>query len=439
MELKKGSRVFLEDMRPVKVTKQLGSGGQGAVYQALCGEEKRALKWYFARRLRNREKFRENLRQNILDGAPSGHFLWPLAMVSDRGGDFGYLMDLRPRGFADFSDVLNNRAAFKSLDAAVLCALNIVAGFKALHRAGKSYQDLNDGNFFVNPATGAVLICDNDNVAPDGENLGIGGKPGYMAPEVVRGQAKPGTLTDQHSLAVVLFKLFMRHDPLMGRAFVQSVCITEAAERRLYGDSPVFIFDPCDASNRPVPGIHANPLRLWPLFPPYIRQAFERSFCRGMKDPAARLTEHEWQKLLVRLRGEILSCGCGAQFFAAQVRAEVKNGMFACPGCGAPQAFPALLRIKDMPVHLGAGSRLYACHTDMDSGDFASETGRVLGKGGAGSPLRLRNTSQEPWLRADPGGPPVRPGGSCVIRPGMTLRFHGVKGTITTNNTEDGQ
>ena len=28
-----------------------------------------------------------------------------------------------------------------------------------------SYQDLNDGNFFIDPQTGKVLICDNDNVA----------------------------------------------------------------------------------------------------------------------------------------------------------------------------------------------------------------------------------------------------------------------------------
>ena len=30
---------------------------------------------------------------------------------------------------------------------------------------GYSYQDLNDGNFFINPQSGDVLICDNDNVA----------------------------------------------------------------------------------------------------------------------------------------------------------------------------------------------------------------------------------------------------------------------------------
>ena len=70
--------------------------------------------------------------------------------------------------------------------------------FRALHLAGKSYQDLNDGGFFIDTKTGDVLVCDCDNVAADGDNFGIGGMPGFMAPEVVRGIAKPDVLTDRY-------------------------------------------------------------------------------------------------------------------------------------------------------------------------------------------------------------------------------------------------
>ena len=31
----------------------------------------------------------------------------------------------------------------------------------------------------------------------------------------------------------------------------------------LYGTHPVFIFNPHDTSNRPVKGIHDNPIRIW--------------------------------------------------------------------------------------------------------------------------------------------------------------------------------
>ncbi len=50
---------------------------------------------------------------------------------------------------------------------------------------------LNDGGFFIDTRSGDVLVCDCDNVAADGDNFGIGGMPGFMAPEVVRGIAKP--------------------------------------------------------------------------------------------------------------------------------------------------------------------------------------------------------------------------------------------------------
>ena len=94
---------------------------------------------------------------------------------------------------------------FASLDVMLTAAINIVKAFRALHLAGKSYQDLNDGGFFIDTKTGDVLVCDCDNVAADGDNFGIGGMPGFMAPEVVRGIAKPDVLTDRYSLAVVLF------------------------------------------------------------------------------------------------------------------------------------------------------------------------------------------------------------------------------------------
>ena len=79
--------------------------------------------------------------------------------------------------------------------------MNIVTAFRILHNRGYSYQDLNDKNFFVNPQTGDVKIADNDNVAPFGKNMGIMGKPRYIAPEVVVGENLPNTASDRYSLA----------------------------------------------------------------------------------------------------------------------------------------------------------------------------------------------------------------------------------------------
>jgi DNA-binding helix-hairpin-helix protein with protein kinase domain len=308
-ELKQGAKIKLKNgaFADAEIVRFLGEGGQGAVYEVNVGGKPHALKWYHVGKLKNKDAFRKNLRANIEDAglslAANKKFLWPKYLTEERGGTFGYVMDIRPKEYTDFPAILNakdkkgNKIAFKSTEVMILAALNLVNAFRELHRKGLSYQDLNDGNFFININTGDVLICDNDNVTPDGqENAGgVGGKPGYMAPEIVRGEAKPGERTDCHSLAVVLFKLFFRDNPLQGAEFEKIPCLTEKRELELFGTKPVFIYDPDDASNRPVQGVHANVISLWPRFPQFFRDAFLESFAKGMKNPQVRLVENEWQ------------------------------------------------------------------------------------------------------------------------------------------------
>ena len=245
-ELKIGERIPIEAGGEAVVSRELGRGGQGIVYLVRYNGREYALKWYFISRIKNPEAFRNNLRKNIEDGAPEGgkQFIWPLFLTeTKKNGAFGYLMRLAPSGYESFTDIYNGyrwekprvkgqparklKVKFASLDVMLTAAINIVKAFRALHLAGKSYQDLNDGGFFIDTKTGDVLVCDCDNVAADGDNFGIGGMPGFMAPEVVRGIAKPDVLTDRYSLAVVLFKLFFRGDPLEGSKVLQCVVMTE--------------------------------------------------------------------------------------------------------------------------------------------------------------------------------------------------------------------
>jgi serine/threonine protein kinase len=450
--LKAGDKIKLENTAApyAEVLRVLGEGGQGTVYEALVGGKPHALKWYHAGKLKNKDAFRRNLRANIenpdLSMAANDKFLWPKYLTEERHGTFGYVMDIRPKEYADFPAILNtkdkngNRVDFASTEVMILAALNLVNAFRELHRKGLSYQDLNDGNFFINVKNGEVLICDNDNVTPDGqENAGgVGGKPGYMAPEIVRGEAKPSERSDCHSLAVVLFKLFFRDNPLQGAEFEKIPCITEEREMKLFGTNPVFIYDPDDASNRPVQGIHHNVIKLWPLFPQFFREAFVEAFARGMKNPQVRIIENEWQKYLVRLRDEwMISCpACGRTLILTE---KPPGQPLSCKNCNSGFSYPKILEIKNYSVPLFPGKKLYACHTNKTSDDYAHVTAEVVMNKNNPSLWGIKNISSDMWKLKTPDSLPqgggaekeVPPQGAVPIGTGVEVTFSDISGIIT--------
>ena len=159
------------------------------------------------------DAFYTNLKKNTEAGAPSESFIWPLAVTERQNESYGYMMKLRPQGYYELGAFMLAKVKFSSVDAVIAAALQICTSFQKLHIRGLSYQDMNDGNFFINPQTGHVLICDNDNVSPNGVNMGIAGKVGFMAPEIVEREALPSRPTDYFSLAVTLFILFYLNRP----------------------------------------------------------------------------------------------------------------------------------------------------------------------------------------------------------------------------------
>lgn len=387
-ELSKNSNVTLMGGGTATIIKELGRGGQGIVYLVEAGGEKKALKWYLNA---PDDKFYRNLEHNIASGAPSDAFLWPEYLTKKQLGSYGYIMKLRPQNYYEFGNFLLAKVSFKSFTAMLSAAMKICDGFMMLHRFGYSYQDLNDGNFFIDPQTGDVLICDNDNVMPQGEKSGIMGKARYMAPEIVAGGI-PDKYSDRFSLSVILFMLLFANHPFEGAKVVACPCMTESFEKRFYGHDALFIYDPADKSNLPVRGIHQNVIRRWPVFPQLIRDTFIEEFSQEkLKNPSTRMIEQNWKKIISTVRDSLIVCNhCGEETFVDTSKTQDK-----CMNCGRVLDLSKRLEINSRSLPLTNNTAIYIDHDNNPDGLVTTDSNGFL---------LIKNISTETWTVETPSG-----------------------------------
>ena len=370
-ELSKNSTISLVGGGTATIEKELGRGGQGIVYLVdVCGEKK-ALKWYINAPADN---FYRNLEHNINSGAPSDAFLWPEFLTEKQQGSYGNIMELRPQNYYEFGNFLLAKVSFKSFAAMLNAAMKICDGFMMLHRFGYSYQDLNDGNFFIDPQTGDVLICDNDNVMPQGEKSCIMGKARYMAPEIVAGGI-PDKYSDRFSLSVILFMLFYANHPFEGAKVVACPCMTESYEKKFYGSDALFIYDSTDKSNLPVRGIHQNVIRRWPVFPQILRDTFTEEFSQEkLKNPNSRMIEKNWEKIISQVRDSPVVCPCCHEetFVAPQVVSS------KCMNCGKDIDLSKRLNIGNRSLPLTKDTNIYIDNANVPDGIVSAASNGFL-------------------------------------------------------------
>lgn len=417
----------------VKVEKFLAEGGQGGVYVADYNGQKKALKWYKKGSLgANPKAFYENIKQNVMRGKPSAEFLWPLDITEWVDGTFGYIMELRPEGYHEVTEFMLPQpqgVRFKSYKIAIDAAMHIVSAFRILHNAGYSYQDLNDGNFFINPENGKVLICDNDNVAPDGTETGILGKPRYMAPEIVMKKNKPNSLSDRFSLSIILYILFCFNHPLEGKRYLVPG-LTTALQEKLYGSEPLFIMDPDDDSNGPHPVVHKNTILVWSCLPNYMQKIFLDSFSqKAFQKPFARPKELDWLNVLTRFRSEIIPCLCGNEIFTQQ------GESCECESCRQKVKVPFKLVLSQYSIPAIKDSRIYRCQLGVcDEKEALTPVAHVIAKKETGE-LGIRNKSGKRWDAITTKGVArrVAPDEVIPLKHGITFDIAGETITIKEN------
>jgi eukaryotic-like serine/threonine-protein kinase len=426
--------------QPCTVKGELGEGGQGEVYEVELGGRNYALKWYFPRYMQVDTSLRDRLNTAIALGSPSDRFLWPIDIVNLKGkSEFGYIMKLRGHEYLEMSKIYSKAPmTFKALATA---SFQLADSFLKLHvDKGMCYWDINYNNIFINPDTGDILICDNDNVTVYGAaETPIKGFPGFMAPEIVRNETTANCNTDLYSLSVLLFYLFMQHHPLKGKKEYE--IRHDASEEaiayqlyKLYASDPLFIFDPNDDSNRPVPGEHPRPLAYWSIYPKFLRDRFTQAFTIGLRNPSERVKESTWCETMLRLRDAIFYCSyCGAENFfdPASRPGETRCWNDACQQASTPYR----LHIgKNSLVMLHLDTQLYPHHIDWGTPvNFSKPIAEISYKADnlEGQRYGLKNCSDLPWTATTArGAQRVDPGQSVMIKPGIRINFGKLEGEI---------
>lgn len=425
---------FDTDQGSGTVTKRLGAGGQGEVYLAKYAGQDVALKWYYPH-LAHPEQ-RAGIEALVQKGSPDSRFLWPEALAtSEKAGGFGYVMRLRDRSHVEIPDLLADRVqpTFRAL---VKACYHAADAYHHLHSAGLCYRDISFGNLFFDPKTGGVLICDNDNVSVGGAGWdGVAGTDGFMAPELMLGKVRPSAETDLYSLGVLLFYLLFVHHPLKGALEQRIRCWDLAAKRQIFGSQPVYIFDPNDESNRPVPGVQQNAIEYWKVYPLALKRLFEQHFTVGLHRPGRRVREPQWKQAFADLYDAVFPCpSCRAENFYDR-EAMSGGGLGQCWACGDALGSPPRLRLGGKRVvALSPDTVLHPHHlTESPSDyDFERSTATVSPKPSQPSVWGLSNESDERWVctLSDGRRMDIEPGQTVGLSEGLRIQLGQVEAEV---------
>lgn len=418
-----------------EVKEFLHGTGRGEVYRANLGGESAALIWYFPNQATQEQ--REAIEALVKIGPPNEQFLWPMELTSAVGvPGFGYVMPLRDARYKGIVDMMKRRIepTFRALATAGMgfceCILHLHS------RRLCYYPSIEFGSVAFDPTTGEVIIPWDDNLIADGAANTAGlGTPRFLAPEVLRGEALPSMTADLYSLAVLLFYMFILDHPLEGKKESEIKCFDLAAMVKLYGMDPLFIFDPNDRSNEPVPGYHDNAIAFWPIYPQFLRDTFIKAFTDGIRDPkTGRVRESEWRSVMVRLRDSIFYCRCGVEnFYDAEALKASGGNPGLCWSCNKDLQLPARIRIGKNVVMLNYTAQLFPHHVDEKKiYDFSKPIAEMTQHPTHPSIWGLRNLSDAKWVSklADGTIKDVDPGRTVSLAVGTKILFGKSEGEI---------
>jgi len=301
-----------------EIIKKLGEGGQGTVVQVKnkINGKMYAAKWYNSDTATDEQ--RQRMEVLVSRGCPIApdkgiKYIWPIELIShDKSKNkFGYIMPLiDTERFVKLNQIVFGKIKQSNLQILSRISYLLTLALDTIHVSGLAYCDINQGNLMVEPLSGDIVVCDNDNVVINNANVSVKGVWEFMAPEVALGTSHPNAETDKYSVAVMLFYLWMWEHPMDGKKTLGVYSWDIPAKKKYFAYKPVFVFNPLDISNSTegVKELKTCAERWERMCPPRLKELFTTVFTKGVSDPSYRIQLLDWQRVFLELNSNAIPC-----------------------------------------------------------------------------------------------------------------------------------
>lgn len=209
----------------------------------------------------------------------------------------------------------------------------IAKAFGELEKKNLSYCDISGNNILIKTGKAAsIKMIDVDNIYVAGRGAAtVLGTPRYIAPEVISRQKNPDVLSDNYSLAVILFELLRVGHPYISDEVLDGT--PEDEEAALAGR-----FDYVDDQNS------TNMLPEDVVFTDKLSKLFKKCFVDGKNNRIERPSAREFEFALLEASNKVIKCKkCGAWHYPRKQN-KVYEG---CPWCDAISKPEARLNFYD--------------------------------------------------------------------------------------------
>ncbi|HIS36259.1 TPA: serine/threonine protein kinase [Candidatus Scatousia excrementigallinarum] len=318
----KGTVVHGQNGNTYKIIKLISQGtGQGDIYKVI-----NARKEVFAFKLfhSGTKDFNQRLIERLMRrGQVCEAFVTPLDIVEvdDR---IGYIMEyigLEYVSAAVLCNGIEKNGIIVNLPWGLKLALlaRIVESFIILSNANLGIIDIKFDNIKLDLNNCQIKILDTDTIIHVNDKASVRGTVSFMPPDVMTKRKAPDKDNDSFAIPTIIFMSLYGSHPLDGKR--RLLPCNENIDMYLFGTHPVYVFNPTDSSNRPLPQDEFGRNQQQTIdkhkkYPDYLKKAMEAVFVDGLYDSRKRPSMSDWLDILERLYNDSFVCeNCGEEHF----------------------------------------------------------------------------------------------------------------------------